>query len=558
MAKFQADGITTFFTDLRRFDGRERPPILFISGLGSQHTAWKREFLGRFRSAGYGVFTMDNRDAGQSSQIETPVDLASVMRAVAAGQEPNVPYRLADMAADSVRLLDHLEIEAAHIVGVSMGGMIAQTIAIEHPERVLSLTSIMSTTGNPAVGGSSPIGKQALFLAPPPSREAAAETSVESRRLLATPGTFEEAVQRHEAQEAIARSYNPNGVARQFAAILASGDRTQQLGNIEVPTLVIHGTGDPLVDVSGGVATAECIPDAKLVLIDGMSHDLPIRHWPEVTRAMVSHFDAVEQPALDPRIVPASVENAGELAAIAARAFADDRERYGSGPPGLDDPATHRQLIEQGHCHEIWESGQLAGAAYVFYQGSGVWNLGSIFIDPARHRSGLGTALMRWVRRNHPWLKYFRLETPYQNTHLHRFYEGLGYWVVGTTEPGSHPESADPGFHLIKYQYDAWEDPWMPTAAEVVETATTLREDFLANEVDGMETLRDETVTVMIEQLTGWIGEMQAGPISDSSIEGTRMLMGSYARSFSGDPWESRGGSHRFTVVPRMMQKLRH
>ena len=427
MDKFRSNGITTFFTDLRRFDGHDRPPILFISGLGSQHTAWKQEFLNRFRFAGYGVFTMDNRDSGQSSRIETPVDIASVLREVAAGQEPNVSYHLSDMAADSVRLLDHLEIEAAHIVGVSMGGMIAQTIAIEHPERVLSLTSIMSTTGDPAVGGSNPLGEKALFLAPPPNREAAVETSVESRRLLATPGTFEEAVQRHEAQEAIARSYNPNGVARQFAAILASGDRTQQLRNLEMPTLVIHGTGDPLVDVSGGIATAECIPGAKLVLIDGMSHDLPIRHWTEVTRAMISHLDAVDQPALDPRIVPANVENAQSLAAIAARAFAGDRERYGSGPPGLDDPVTHHRLIEQGHCHEIWESGHLAGAAYVFYQGSGVWSLGSIFIDPSRHQT-VWVPLDTLGAQDHPWLKSFQLETPYKNTHLHRFYEGLGYW----------------------------------------------------------------------------------------------------------------------------------
>ncbi len=549
------DGIRTFFSKTYT-ESKDCPLVLLISGLGSQHTAWDLAFRFRLSAAGYQVVAMDNRDAGESSSIDAPVDLAAVSRVISTGETPDVPYQLSDMAQDSVRLLDHLDVDAAHVVGISMGGMIAQTLALEHPDRVVSLTSIMSTTGDPKVGGTSPAGAQVLRMPAPQNRNDAVEASVQARRILATSGSFEEAVQRHQAKQAAHRSYNPEGVARQLAAIMASGDRTERLKSLTVPTLVIHGTADPLVDVSGGIATANAIAGAKLLLIDGMSHDLPLLHWPRVSQAVVKHLDSVTPSPLDPRIVPANLGNAARLAEIACDAFAADRERYGSGPPGFDNPATHSALIEQGHCHEIWDEGKLAGAAYMFYSGSGEWGLGSIFIDPTRQRRGLGSKLMWQLLRSHPYIKRIRLETPYANTHLHRFYESNGYRVVGATEPGSHPEASDPSFHLIKYQRDCWKPPWVAARTEILEVATSLQDDFHSGRVHGIETLRPKGLAAITSFLGGCVAELQGRPTEElPSIAEFMTAMRGYARAFDGDPWAATGGSHRYLTLWSMIRR---
>ena len=267
------------------------PPVLLIHGLGRQLIEWDPDFVDRIALAGYFVIRIDNRDVGLSSHFTEKVALGEIRRALERGEEVVVPYLLDDMAADAAGVLDYLGVVAAHAVGVSMGGMIGQTLALEAPERVLSLTSIMASTGSWEVGAPSAAGTRALFHAPPPDAAGAIEATLATRELLATPGTFDEVAERELATAAIDRSFDPAGIGRQLAAIWASGDRTQRLRSLEVPTLVIHGTADHLVALSGGEATAAAIPDARLVVIEGMGHDLPQEHWDEISSAMVDHFE---------------------------------------------------------------------------------------------------------------------------------------------------------------------------------------------------------------------------------------------------------------------------
>jgi pimeloyl-ACP methyl ester carboxylesterase len=204
------------------------------------------------------------------------------------GQPIEVPYQLTDMAADGIGVLDHLGIDSAHIVGASMGGMIVQTMAIEHRTRVRTLTSIMSTTGEPEVGQPTPEAMQALLQPVATTRDEAIARSVETSRVICSPVHFDEGEARKRAEEAYDRSFNPAGVARQLLGIVASGSRAEGLAALDVPTLVIHGPGDPLVTVSGGERTAELVPGAQLLLIDDMAHDLPLPVVPQVVDAITA------------------------------------------------------------------------------------------------------------------------------------------------------------------------------------------------------------------------------------------------------------------------------
>jgi pimeloyl-ACP methyl ester carboxylesterase len=187
------------------------------------------------------------------------------------------PYLMSDMAADAAGLLDALGVARAHVVGVSMGGMIAQAFAIDYPDRTLSLVSVMSNTGNPAVGQPHPAALEVLLSPAPTSRDAVIEQSVQSWKVIGSPGfDFDEPLIRRQAAAAFDRAFHPDGTVRQLVAIVASPDRTPRLKTLPIPTLVIHGADDPLVDVSGGRATAEAIPDARLEIIEGMGHDLPV------------------------------------------------------------------------------------------------------------------------------------------------------------------------------------------------------------------------------------------------------------------------------------------
>ncbi len=269
------------------------PALLLVMGFGAQMIAWPRALRERLAAGGRYVISFDNRDCGLSSKLDGEgADIAAIVAAASAGDFDTArelaAYTLSEMAADGVALLDGLAIERAHVVGVSMGGMIAQTMAIEHPRRVLTLTSMMSTTGEPEFGRSTPEARQALLTPPPGDRagyiEAAGRASVwRSRRYPDLDGA------RELAGESYDRCYAPAGVARQLAAMIASGSRAEGLRRLRTPTLVMHGLDDTLIAPSGGERTAALIPDARLLLIDDMGHDRPEPLWPQICGAILEH-----------------------------------------------------------------------------------------------------------------------------------------------------------------------------------------------------------------------------------------------------------------------------
>lgn len=267
------------------FGSPSDPPLVLVMGLGAQMITWDAAFCELLAAQGFHVVRFDNRDIGLSEYLDelpTP-DLG----AIAAGDRTTVPYLLADMASDVVGVLDALGFEKAHVVGASMGGMIVQQLAIDHPDRLLSLCSIMSTTGDPTVGQADPAALQALLRPPAVGREAAIAQSVDTLRILSSPGfpsTEEFFVAK--ATTAYDRAYHPAGGGRQMAAIVASPDRTAGLAGVRLRSLVIHGEADPLIGVSGGKATAAAIPDAELLIIAGMGHDLPRGAWTAIAQAI--------------------------------------------------------------------------------------------------------------------------------------------------------------------------------------------------------------------------------------------------------------------------------
>ncbi|HSG89926.1 MAG TPA: alpha/beta fold hydrolase [Pseudomonadales bacterium] len=239
------------------------PPLLLIRGLGTQMSEWPPALIEGLAQRGFHVVVFDNRDCGLSSGSE---------------QDPaeGPAYGLADMADDCVGLLDHLGIGQAHVFGISMGGMIAQTLAIEHPHRLLSLISVMSSTGNPELPRPAPEIMKALLTPAPANKEAAIRQNAENRALFGSPAYPEtEEARLAAARRAYERAFRPAGVARQYQAILADGSRVERLRHVNVPTLVVHGADDPLVPPAGGEDTARAIPGARLELIPGMGHNLP-------------------------------------------------------------------------------------------------------------------------------------------------------------------------------------------------------------------------------------------------------------------------------------------
>jgi pimeloyl-ACP methyl ester carboxylesterase len=255
---------------------------------------WPDEFCAGLADRGLFVVRFDNRDIGLSTHLDDRG--APDIMAILGGDRSNVPYALADLADDTVGLLDVLGIDSAHVVGASMGGMIAQLVAIRHPHRVRSLTSIMSTTGDPAVGAPAAAAMGVLLAPPATDRESAIQRAVDAYRVIGSPGfEFDEQALRERAGLSYDRRYNPAGVARQLAAVLATPDRTADLAAVGVPALVIHGERDSLVNVSGGRATAAAIPGAELLVVDGMGHDLPRAIWPEITDRITALVERAEQ-----------------------------------------------------------------------------------------------------------------------------------------------------------------------------------------------------------------------------------------------------------------------
>ncbi len=285
MANLDVDGITIEY-DVRG----EGEPIIFVMGLAGQLIDWPEEFVDLFVEHGYQAIRFDNRDIGLSSQSTwEPPSQARTMAGMLSGRGlDGVGYTMQTMAADAVGLLEGLGIDQAHVVGASMGGMIAQTMAIEHRARVRSLTSIMSNTGDGRRGRTAAPLMVKLARRPAPTLENAIEERIAVFKMVAGPHWDDEELQRN-AKLGVERSFRPAGTARQLAAIQASPDRTVDLGSVRAPTLVIHGLVDPLVLPSGGTATAKAVPNSRLLMFPDMGHDLPRPRWPEMTAAMVAN-----------------------------------------------------------------------------------------------------------------------------------------------------------------------------------------------------------------------------------------------------------------------------
>lgn len=268
-------------------------PIVVIQGFGSQMTSWPAALHEGLVASGHRVIRFDNRDVGLSQKFSGIPDARAAAKALAAGEKPNVPYTLSDMADDVAALLDHLGVSSAHVAGGSMGGMIAQLVALRHPRRVRSLISIFSTTSDPSLPRSSPEA-QAALMAPLPSqsKEDVVAHTLKNRRVYAsTAWPFDEAFWRANVSSNFDRSYFPEGQARQWAAIVATPHRTQALKSLRVPTLVLHGTADVLIPPEAGIHTAQCIPGARLTLIEGWGHDMPPVFVPHLV-AHIARFTA--------------------------------------------------------------------------------------------------------------------------------------------------------------------------------------------------------------------------------------------------------------------------
>ncbi|MDQ8044804.1 MAG: alpha/beta hydrolase [Solirubrobacteraceae bacterium] len=269
------------------------PTLLLVHGLGMQLVSWPQDFVDDLVGRGFHVVRFDNRDIGRSTRpaVPTPGPVQLLRRRFAPSQ-----YVLADMAQDTANLVDVLELGRVHVVGVSMGGMISQTLAARHPEKVRSLVSIMSNTGHGKSG--QPARSTWFRMAQPPSRsrKASIDRNVALFRHIGSPGfPFDEAETRASAERAYDRGHDPNGVTRQLGAIMKSGNRTRELATITTPTLVIHGSDDKMVHASGGRATAAAIPGARFESIAGMGHDLPAGARPRIATMIAEHASAAEE-----------------------------------------------------------------------------------------------------------------------------------------------------------------------------------------------------------------------------------------------------------------------
>ena len=281
MPRVRANGIDIEYEE---FGDPKAAPLLLVTGLGAQMISWDETFCEQLAASGFHVIRFDNRDSGLSTRMEAagPADMVSALNG-----DPHPAYMLDDMAADAAGLLDALGIEAAHIVGASMGGFISQLIAINHPGRVLSLTSIMSGPSRGEGVSPTPEGSALLFRQPPSNPEESIELAISGRRLLVGSGDpFDEAFERAKATRAVRRAWYPVGTGRQLLAILAAHPRLESLQAIRVPTLVIHGHEDILVPVENGRMVAAAVPGARLLVLEGMGHDIPKRVWPRVIDAI--------------------------------------------------------------------------------------------------------------------------------------------------------------------------------------------------------------------------------------------------------------------------------
>lgn len=266
---YAQSGDVSIFYDTFGFD--DGPALVLLCGLGSQVLFWHDEFCFSLVDRGFFVVRVDNREAGLSGDVPE-----------------GAPYTLSDMAADVIAVLDALGVTAAHICGQSLGGMIAQHVALEHPARVMSLVSISSSTGNLEIGKPTDEALAALTEAPADTRDDQIERDIAHRRIWASPSWFDEEQARQYFVECYDRAYRPMAGVRHFSALLASGSRDEALPTLALPVLVIHGALDPLISPEGGTHTASLIPGAELLVIEGLGHDLPSQVWQQVISAVTA------------------------------------------------------------------------------------------------------------------------------------------------------------------------------------------------------------------------------------------------------------------------------
>jgi pimeloyl-ACP methyl ester carboxylesterase len=277
MPQVKANGLEIYYES---HGPQTAEPILLIMGLGAQMSRWSPELIGKLTGAGHRVIAFDNRDVGLSEKLDDAgaPDMHAVVLALRDGRKPDVRYTLDDMAADAAGLLDAIGIEKAHIVGASMGGMIAQLVAADYPHKTLSMTSIMSTTGNPGLPRATPEALARLNIpAPDPAKdlEGFLAHAVEGAKVMASRYPPDEAAVRAQSLSDFRRCYYPVGFQRQYAGVMASPDRRPKLRTITAPTVVIHGDADPLVPLEGGRDTAANIPAADLIIVPGVGHEMP-------------------------------------------------------------------------------------------------------------------------------------------------------------------------------------------------------------------------------------------------------------------------------------------
>lgn len=283
--------------DYDTFGDPSHETVLLIHGLGAARVRWPRELFDALVDRGFHVVAFDNRDSGRSTVLrDHPLERGLPGRMLQ-GERVEPPYTLRDLADDAVGLLDHLGIDQAHVVGASMGGMIAQHLALAHPGRVTTLTSVMSSTGARTVGQATPEAL-AVLMTPPPvdDPDRFVEASVRAQRTISSPIHWDEERAREYARRSFEHGVHPDGTLRQFVAILHDRDRTPRLADIDRPTLVIHGALDPLIDVSGGHATAEAIAGASLVILEEMAHDVPLPLVPRIADAIADHARSATIP----------------------------------------------------------------------------------------------------------------------------------------------------------------------------------------------------------------------------------------------------------------------
>jgi pimeloyl-ACP methyl ester carboxylesterase len=285
MPRASHDGIEL---EYETFGEASDPPLLLVAGLGAQMVLWPDEFCEGMVDRGFFVIRFDNRDVGLSTKVDVRIDIVATLLAAYSGGEADAPYSLGDMADDAIAVLDALGIGRAHVVGVSMGGMIAQLLAIHWPERVQSLTLVMTTTGDADVGQPTPEVLSQLLRVQPHEREAVIDQAIETSRIIGSPDHFDEQRARETATRSYDRCFYPRGAGHQLLAIATAASRTDDLRKLDVNSLVIHGDLDPLIDVSGGERLAEVVPGAEFLVLEGMGHDLPTEFWTRVIEAITA------------------------------------------------------------------------------------------------------------------------------------------------------------------------------------------------------------------------------------------------------------------------------